>query len=597
MKEFPRLPGLIGLAVAIASVIIPVSSCSSGGTPQPIEIQMINVPAIVTAGQSVSLTANVGNDSGDAGIDWSCGGGACGTFAPPHTASAAITVFTAPSTPGTVTVTATATGDASVVTSHTLTVVPADANVRLNGAYVFSVQGADSSGRYAAIGTLVADGNGFITGGRQDYADETFLSGPDPVTGVYAIGPDGRGSITLVANNASYPQGGVETFGIALTSDTHALIIQFGGTATSSGHLDAQAASALDPAAVSGAFAFVSQGIDMANSVPITSGGVLSLDAAAGTVSGGVYYENDGGSTFSSGTTGTMTAPDAFGRGTITLDLDRHFAYYAVQAQVLRLIETDLPAVMTAGSMYGQGDAGANATFSNGSLTGTYVFFEAGGTTSGPLAMAGQFTSDGAGNFTAGTTQLNNAGVVSYALIDGQGRYTMTANGVGTLNLPPIVDQRGAVSALAIFAVSPALNLFDPNSATGGGGALVMDYDSGAVASGFLVPQSPGTFDGEYALNLQFVADSGENDWVGRATAAAGAFTGTVDVNVSGLTEAGLGFAGTYAADSVNPGRWTGSFTVAGVLHNITYFQVSGSMAVIVDTDAVDVGIGILEKQ
>ena len=596
MNAQHRPPVRIWLVTLAGFVIAAASSCASS-TPDPIEIQLINVPAVVAVGQSVSMTANVGNDPANAGIDWSCSGGACGTFSPARSASAGITVFTAPATPGPVTVTATAAADGGVSASRTLSVVPADANVRLNGTYVFSVQGADSTGAYAAVGAIVADGNGRITGGRQDFADEEVLLGPDPVAGVYAIGPDGRGSITLTAGGTGYPQGGVETFGIALTSDTHALIIQFGGTSTSSGHLDAQAASALDPAAVSGAFAFTCQGIDLGNRVPITHGGVLHLDAPAGTIEGGVYYGNDGGSTFSSGTAGTMTAPGAFGRGSIALDLNLNFVYYAVQGQVLRLIETDIPAIMTSGSMYGQGAAGQNDTFSNASLTGDYVFFEAGGTGYGALALAGQFTADGAGNFTAGTSDLNHAGVISLAPLEGPSRYTITANGVGALDLPPVVDQRGAVSSLAIFAVSPDINLFDPNSPTGGGGALIMDYDPGAVATGFLVPQAAGAFEGDYAFNLQFVASTGENDWVGQATASAGALAGTVDVNVSGLTAAGMVFAGTYAPDGINPGRYTGTFLVDSIVHNITYFQVSGDLAVVVDTDAVDIGIGLLEKQ
>lgn len=588
-----RRPGRLGPILAIGSLIAAISSCS-GSAPRQIQIQLMNVPAVVTVGQSVGLTASIVNDSTAAGIDWSCSGGACGTFAPSHTASAAVTVFTAPSTPGPVTVKVTASADGTISATRTLSVVTADANVRLNGTYVFSVHGADTSGGYAAVGALVADGNGHITGGQQDYADATVFSGPDPVSGVYAIGPDGRGSITLLVNNAIFPQSGIETFGIALTSDTHALIVQFGGTATSSGHLDAQAASALDPGAISGAFAFVSQGFDMSNDVPITHGGVLHLAASAGTVSG-VYYENDGGSLFSSGIMGTMTVPDGFGRGTLSLDLNINFAYYAVQGQVLRLIEMDVPVVMTAGSMVGQGDA--DTTFSNASLTGDYVFYEAGGSGYGPLALAGQFTSDGAGNFTAGTTHTNHAGVVSSALIDGTSRYAIAGNGTGSLNLPSIVDQRGAVSSLLIFPVSPAINLFDPNSATGGGGALVMDYDSGAVAAGYIVPQSPGTLAGDYAFNLQFVADTGEHDWVGRAAASAGALAGTVDINAAGLTEAGSAFAGTYAADAAHPGRWTGAFTVNGVVHSVTYFLVSGSLAVVVDTDAADAGTGLLEKQ
>jgi hypothetical protein len=466
----------------------------------------------------------------------------------------------------------------------------------LNGSYVFSVQGVNGSGSYAAVGTILADGNGHITGGEQDYADQSLQAGPDSLTGAYAIGPDGRGSLTLDVNNTSLPQHGVETFSIAVTSSTHALVIEFDGAANSSGSLDAQAPSALDPAAISGPFAFTAQGRNVSGNSPITHGGVLAMSASSGTIASGTYFENDGGFTASSATTGSLTAPDAFGRGTLDLSVGLSFAYYAVQGQVLRIIETDGPSIMTAGCMYGQGDEGANATFSNASLAGSYVLSQAGGSSFGPLALAGQFAADGAGNFSSGVADVNNAGMATFTSIAGQARYTMAGDGVGTLTLPLGVDRRGSVSALLIFAVSPALNLIDPTSASGGGGALIMDNDHGAIASGYIVPQSAGAFDGNYAVNLQFVGPAGETDWVGQSAASGRALTGTVDVNEAGLISAGLSFSGGFTPDAGNAGRWTGTFTVGGVVHHITYYQVSGTLLVIVDTDASDVGIGILVK-
>lgn len=584
------------VVASLAFFIVSFSACSRE-TPAAIIVQLTNAPGTLTINQTATLTANVGHDASDAGADWSCSGGACGTFVPAHTASGAPTVYTAPASPGTVTVTAAATADPSVHASINISIVPIGSNAMLNGTYVFSVQGVNGSGNYSAAGTIVADGNGHITGGEQDYADESLQAGPDALTGTYAIGPDGRGSINLDANNTSLPQNGIETFGIAITSATHALIIEFDGTANSSGHLDAQAASALDPTAISGPFAFTTQGVDIANATPITQGGVLTMSASSGTIASGTYFENNGGFTFTAATTGSVTAPDAFGRGTLGLSVGLNFVYYAVQGQVLRLIEADVPSLMTAGSMFGQGDAGVNATFSNASLAGGYVLSHAGGSVYGPLVLAGQFAADGAGNFATGVADLNNAGLATFASIAGVARYSIAGNGVGTLDLPPVVDQRGSVSALLVFAVSPALNLLDPNSASGGGGALVMDNDGGAVASGYIVPQTAGVFEGNYAVNVQFVENFGETDWVGQSVASAGTLAGTVDINEAGLTSAGLSLTGSFAADPANTGRWTGTFTVNSVTHQIRYYQVSETLLVIMDADAADVGIGILEKE
>jgi hypothetical protein len=470
-----------------------------------------------------------------------------------------------------------------------LSVVPAVSNALLQGTYVFSVQGENGSGSYTAAGTVVADGNGVITGGEQDYADESVQAGPDALTGAYAIGPDGRGSLVLDANNTHLSQDGLETFSIVV-------ITQFDGTATSSGSLDLQAASALDPAAIGGAFAFTAGGTDVLGRVPIGRGGVLTLSASSGLVTGGTYFENDGGATFSASVTGSLTSPDAFGRGTLTLDAGVSFVYYAVQGKVLRLVESGFPAFVTGGSAYGQGAAGLNAAFSTSSLAGDYVLTGAGGTAHGALALAGLFTADGTGNFPAGQTDLNNAGRVTAASIAGPARYAVSGDGVGTLDLPPAVDQLASVSALRFFLVDPDINLFDPGSPTGGGGALLLDFDTGAVASGQIVPRSGGDLAGSYALNFQFVDNAGETDWVGRAVAGAGTWTGEVDVNETGLIAAAEALAGTFAADTAAPGRLTGTLTARGLTHQVVFYQISGSRLIFVDADGSDIGIGIIEK-
>lgn len=596
MKTNRHMLVLIALSAAVAATGILFSSCGKGYQAS-ISIRLVNAPATLTINQTVSLAATVGNDPSNAGVDWSCSGGGCGTFNPAHTASGGTTVYAAPASPGTVTIAAAAAAGRNVKATATVSIVPIGSNSMLNGRYVFSVGGVDTNGSYAASGTIVADGNGNITGGEQDYTDESIQAGPDAVTGSYSIGPDGRGSVTLDVSNTNLPHNGVETFSIAVTSITHALIIQFDGTATSSGTLDFQAASAVDPNAISGAFAFTAQGIDIGNQVPLTYGGVMLMSASSGTIASGTFFENDGGSTSTSSLAGSLTAPDSFGRGTLAFSVGPHFAYYAVQGQVLRLVGKDLPSTMTGGSIYGQGAAGTSATFSNASLSGNYVLSEAGGSSFGPLALAGQFSADGAGNLTAGVADTNNAGTATFSSIVGQAAYSIAGDGAGNLTLPGTVDSQGSVSSLLIFAVDPAINLYDPNSASGGGGALVMDYDGNAVAAGFIVPQSAAPFEGNYAVNLQFVGSGGENDWVGQSVAASGALTGTVDINDFGTTSAGVSLTGTFATDATNLGRWTGSLTANGTSHLISYYQVGGTLFVLIDIDSADIGIGIMETE
>ena len=594
----PRTRLIAWLALGLASL----SGCglrSSNSTSADITVTVTNAPGTLTVNQSVNLTATVGNDSANAGVDWACSpAGGCGSFNPAHTADGGLTVFTAPSTPGPITITATSTAAKSTAATVSVSIVAAGSNAMLNGPYVFLVQGIDTSGGYFAAGTILADGQGNITGGEQDYADAALAAGPDSVTGSYTIGPDGRGSITLNVTNSSLPNNGVETFSIAETSSRHALIIQFDGTATSSGTLDFQPAGSTDASAVSGPYAFVASGFDITNETPLAFGGVAGLNAAAGAVTGGKFYANDGGNYFDSDLTGTMTGPDAFGRGKIAFAIGLNLVYYAVRGEVLRLIEPDVPATVGAGTAYAQGPLGSSPAFSNTSLTGSYAFYESGESVVGALGLVGQFTADGNGNFTAGVVDTNDAGSISGGSIASPNVYAIAGDGTGSLSLPGTGGTTQDVASLLLFATDPALNLLDPNAASGGGGALMLDIDTSAVGAGLIVPQSAGEFRGDYAVNMQAVGSAGQLDFVGQSVAdAAGNLTGTVDINDTGTTTGGAALSGAAKADTANPGRWTGTLTAGANSFTIVYYQVSSAILLVLDIDTTDVGNGFLETE
>jgi hypothetical protein len=596
MRPGAQLFGWLALGLLVSLSGCDVNSSNSENTT--ITVEVTNAPGTLAVNQSVSLTATVSNDSKNAGVDWTCSpGGQCGSFNPAHTADGGVTVFTAPAAPGQITITATSTANTSAIDTASVSIV-AGSNALLNGPYVFLVQGIDTSGAYFAAGTILADGQGNITGGEQDYADVAINSGPDSLTGSYAIGPDGRGSITLNVANSSGANNGVETFSVAMISSRHALIIQFDGTATSSGTLDFQAPGSTDASAVSGPYAFATSGFDISNETPLAFGGIARLVAPSGAVTGGTIYANDGGNYNSTSLAGTMTAPDSFGRGTITFDAGINFVYYAVRGEVLRLLETGLPSTVSAGTACGQGSAGESLTFSNASLTGSYAFYESGSSSLGALALAGQFTADGKGNFTAGFVDINDAGTNGSGSIAGQGAYQIADDGTGNLNLPATGGTTQNVAKLLIFATDPAINLLDPNATSGGGGALIIDADTAAVGAGVIVPQSGGVFQGNYAMNLQVISSTGQLDIVGQSAAdGTGNLAGTVDINNTGTRTGGASLSGESTADTANPGRWTGTLAAGDNSFKIVYYQVSSAMLLVLDINTTDVGNGFLETQ
>jgi hypothetical protein len=588
-----------GLGLLVAAGMIAAGACSSSSSslpPSSIVAVLTNWPSTMTVSQSVSLTGNVLNDSSNAGIDWSS---SVGSFNPAHTANGVTTVFTAPASTGDVTVTATSTADTSASDSATIKVVDAASNAMLSGTYVFQVQGSDSFGSYVAVGTVVADGGGNIISGEQDYADNSAQRGPDPVTGTYSVGPDGHGSMTLTVNDVALPNNGVETFSLAVTSPTHAAVIQFDATASSSGTLDFQPSGAAVPASVNGYYAFVAAGGDIAGGVPFACGGVATLNAAAGTLTNGLLYENDAGATSSSAITGTVTGPDAFGRGSIATSNGFHYAYYIVRSEVLRLVQEDVPTFVTSGTMVGQAPSGVMPVFSSAALTGNYVFAVGGSSAAGPEAAAGQLTANGNGNFTAGYADVNDAGTNTNGSIWAQSNYAIAPNGVGTFNLPgggAGVTQE--ISSLMIFATDPAVNFIDPGNPIGGGGALILDFDTGSVSTGQIVPQSIGTVSGNYAINMQLVTANGEYDFVGQTAASGGGtLPGSVDFNAAGTVAGYLGLTGAYTADSSNPGRFTGTLTINSVTYNVTFYEISSGEILIIDTDDSVIGIGTLEAE
>src|SRR5581483_11954343 len=114
--------------------------------------------------------------------------------------------------------------------------------------YVFYLSGQDAYGPdfYALAGSVIIDPNGNVLSGEQDYNDAGIVVSPEPsgdtITGgtMSVNATTGQGTLTLVTNNSALGIAGVETLGVQFVNTTHAQIIQFDGTATSSGSLDTQ---------------------------------------------------------------------------------------------------------------------------------------------------------------------------------------------------------------------------------------------------------------------------------------------------------------------------------------------------------------------
>jgi len=253
---------------------------------------------------------------------------------------------------------------------------------------------------------VTVDGNGNVLGGEQDYNDGVGLLSPQPSgdtilptpSGLFVDPATGQGTLTMVTNNTSLGQGGFETLGVQFVNANHALIVQFDGSATSSGSLDTQT---LSSTLNDGNYAFTLSGVDPEYQ-PIVLGGVFSI-TNGGTALAGTFDADDAGATTLATTfSGVITGPDASGRGTIASSaLAVSLNYYVVGPEAIRIIDVD-GGDSAAGSVFGQG-AG---TFSNASL-GSSVFGVESNSLGNLYAAAGEFSVPSSGTFAGSQMTMN----------------------------------------------------------------------------------------------------------------------------------------------------------------------------------------------
>ena len=605
-----------------------VSIAATSGTPQS-----ATVNALFSAPLVVTVTSGGGSPLSGVLVTFAApAAGASGTFAGGvNTATtnangvATSQAFTANGSVGTYTVTATV-ASGSEPANFILT------NSAINYAFYLSGLEAIDEGPnfYALAGSVSVDGNGNVLGGEQDYNDGLGLQSPEPsgdtiLPGTAALTVDpatGLGTLALTTNNTSLGVNGVETLGVQFVNTKHALIVQFDGSATSSGSLDLQT---LSGTLNDGNYAFTLSGVDPGYE-SIVFGGVFSI-SASGTALQGTFDVDDAGATKTPtlGTpfSGTITGPDAFGRGTITsAALEETLNYYVVGPEAMRIIDVDVDTGDSAvGSVFGQG----TGTFSTASL-GSSVFAVGSNSFGNLYAAAGMLTTVPAGgtfNGVADDDEYDNGTIVADASISGN--YTVASNGYGSLTIA--AGDLGDISVLGLYMTDPLLNLEDPNNTTSGlGGALVADLDvssansSGVNGTGVLIPQtdpSTASFAGSYAFGAQAYhnprgpALGWEFDFVGQGSIDGGAFSDATGLLSDPFfifnttppdgTDSAT-FSGTASPDPANAGRYTlklGVTLAADPDFNTVIYQANGGQLFWLDEEKTDDGVflGALEQE
>lgn len=393
----------------------------------------------------------------------------------------------------------------------------------LNGNYVFLLNGFDSSGLFAAAGTLTADGNGTISGGT---ADLNNPSGPqtNQVLGAstYSVASDSLGTMTI-----AFPSG-TRTFAFSLMADGNANLIEFDGIAQASGTLAKQTATNFSAGDIRNAFAFGFIGAD-AHGGRFGMAGAFMADGVSA-LTDGILDSDDGGVSANPTFSGTYTVADT-GRGTAALAIPGqgtlNFAFYVVSDGQLVAVETDS---VGAGSPLLSGNILQQSTVGSGSLTATVFEVSALGTSNSPEAQVGQAVW-GSPNVTI-TSDQNDAGTLTSELTQSGTFVVNSQNGRTTLANS---NSQGSLFLPATGSSSPVLYLVAPNQ------GFIIGTDSG-VTFGTFVAQSgifnTASLSGTYAGgSLTPVSSSVLDEEVGQATAdGAGNLTLVYD-QASGLIQ------------------------------------------------------------
>ena len=209
----------------------------------------------------------------------------------------------------------------------------------------------------------------------------------------------------------------------------------------------------------------------------------------------------------------------------------------------------------------------------NAELNGQYAFSFQGFSATGPMALVGTITADGAGNLTSGLADYNQVGYPTQQLSLG-GTYGIYADNRGSFTL----NSRGADMGTFRFAVG-SISTGVANK------ARFVEFDqSGMRGAGVIEKQDPTAFStakitGDYAFGASSAVSSTTGyGAAGRFTAAGGNITsGSLDTNDQGTVNSNSTFTGMYSVDVTSRGTLTLSVTGSANSVNASFYVVSSS--------------------
>lgn len=500
--------------------------------------------------------------------------GACGSIT-------AAGLFTAPVSPpagGIVTIRA-AMADGSAAPNSTTATVQVS-NATLSGSYAFELSNSNLLSAAAQVGVITFDGAGNITSGSIDFAGNVT---PTVITGgTYQLGTDGRGTATVQT------AGGNSSWQFAIANHIQGFIgaLDQNGT-TLSGTLDLQQ---LPPTGtLQGNYAIALRGsIAGTTPTPFAMAGSIAATSGGSITSATLDFNNNFVASTAVTVSGSYTAQSASGRGTLTITstiATQTFAYYAIDANRLKLVETD-----SARPAWGDLFTQPAGPFTGASLKGRYALTMSGVSGASPFAMGGVFSLDG------GVNVFNRSlDAVNQSVADQEGSYFVTDSATGRTTITWNVNHGTFLQYVAY-----------PRS---DGGFVILELDGSAVAEGAVLPQtitSAGlsTLAGGFSLGLagfEPVTLANPEAISGQLTYSVGqTLNGTLDLVNNGTTTSALALQANVISIDAATGRGTaavqnGSTALTGGL--LIFYMLDSNTALVFESDGARLDTGMMLRQ
>ena len=453
-----------------------------------------------------------------------------------------------------------------------------NANTLLSGSYSFVFNGFDSDGNVTAAGNFTASGSGTISSGQFDSNRVSGVFTASTLTGTYAIGNDGRGTMQLI---------GVNSKGASLTTN-YLLAEQSSGDfqmiendtvgtpqTHGAGVLKLNSNSSLGPTNFNGNYAFEFIGRDVAAGPEVIAGVVHTN--GNGILGPGTIDINDGG-TYSPALTvsGNFQFSGSNNKGLAVLtyqlptsaQVTAEYTFYMVSPSDLFLVAIDLTDTThprLAGEMLLQQ---ASVVFDSTALNGISVATGSGLNGQNADVYAGLLTGNG-DTAAAFVFDENNGGTVTTGQ-NSSGTFTADPNTNGRIQFTGVgAEPTGQKIAVAYLTGQNQGFTIGSNPEVSYGR---LDAQTSAA------PFTQASLKGGYTLGAPSTEDSLALNVIGQINSPGlGSLTGTIDeVDNDGTAHTQQNLVANYGVTSTGRGTMTTN-SPFGIPANIIYYIVSPS--------------------